>query len=229
MSDRDWRPPRVKLAGLSLPVRTVEVKRFGRIRCPEAGDLFFTRSDSWLGKAIRLMTREIGEPPSIYQHVGIVVKSAPTWADAVVVEALASGVVERRFGDGYDLTAKRVEVWRYHDTKTRRLAAFKARKRIGQNYGYLKLLLHAGDWLVSRGRFRLLRRLGKVDRWPICSYLAAVAYKRADQEVRAASKVQRSPFWRGFNPETMTPDDLHDAVTRSALWRVVRPAGSVTP
>ena len=226
-----------KLAPYIPPAR--ELERFGRIARPEPGDVILTRGRSWISRAIRLMTRERSEPPTVVNHAGMVVKAAATWASCEVVEALGAGVTRRKLGDGYNLQRDRVQVWRYcGPSEGLAFAAAKlAERRVGQRYGYVKLLLHAGDWLVTRGRFKLFRRLGRVDRWPICSYLVAVAFEEARtfQDLENPEWLNGDtkddfppspPMWPGFNSYAMTPDDLHDVVTGSPDWTLVRPGGS---
>src|SRR5262245_43542628 len=76
--------------------RRAGADRLGRRRSMdvqlEPGDIFFSRSNRFLGKAIRFFTRRIGESRTKVNHVGIVVQGG-TPNQAVVVEALRT--VER--------------------------------------------------------------------------------------------------------------------------------------
>lgn len=186
----------------------------------EPGDVMLTRGSSWLSKAIRFLTREPGEAPTLVNHAGIIVAGRPRWGDCRSVEALGNGVRLRELKDGYDLSQGGVQVWRHRNGELAAQAAGQALKRVGQTYGYLKLLLHAGDWLLTRNRFRVFRRVARVDRWPICSYLVADAFDDSRKALGVAD------VWPGFNPKEMTPDDIYDIVTHSPDWTLVRPHGS---
>jgi len=176
---------------------------------PSSGDVILVQGAGWVSGAIRRMTRERGEPPTIYSHVAIVI--APplvgkgVWS-TTIVEALAKGVVVR------DLAAyrrKHFVVWRNRDPAVAGRAAQYALMREGERYGYTKLALHLLDWALLRNRWRVFRRLGFVDRWPICSYLVADAYRAAGQPFPVPVKA-------------CTPDDIADHIHASGdWWRVI--------
>lgn len=185
------------------------------------GDVVLTRGTSWVARAIRTMTRERNEAPTLVNHAAIVTEPRDTWGETVVVEAIGKGVVQRKLADGYDLSQPGVQVWRHRNPDIGKLAAIRARLQIGRKYGYLKLLAHAADWLILRGRFRVFRRIVRLDRWPICSYLVAEAYHEA-------ANVLGIDVWPGFVAQEMTPDDIFDTVTVRKPWYCVRPRWSVT-
>lgn len=164
----------------------------------QAGDTFFTRSSSLLGKAIRWAETDPGEEPTWANHTGVVVESG--WIggtllpQAVVIEALwktrrgplrTNGVDVRVFSPVPALNA---------EDRIRFLTA--ANAHVGDTYGWWKLLFHLADRAVFRGN-KVLSRLLRVDKRPICSYLAA----------KVNATVYRS---FGMKPETATPDEMMD-------------------
>lgn len=170
-----------------------------------AGDIVLTRSPSWLGKAIRVLTREPGESKTIYNHVGLIVNDAYSVDHAVIVEALGRGVKQRVFAKAYPKDGPiRVAVYRHQDAGLGNRAASFIVHQVGQRYGYLKLLFHAADRVVFAGKLRVFRRLGMVARWPICSMLVAGAYREAGYS-----------FGR---PASVQPDDIADIVEASDQW-----------
>ena len=53
------------------------------------------------------------------------------------------------------------------------------------------------------------RRLGRLDRYPICSWLVAHSYKKAGKHF-------------GFSARAASPDDIWDFVTDSAHYTCIR-------
>ena len=174
------------------------------------GDIVLTRGRGRLSRAIRFFTRRIGESRTKVNHVGIVSGYGPL-REAMVVEALHTvrlHTLPRRYGDG----RSDVAVYRAALTERERAAiAYSARSYVGRQYGYLKLILHLCDWLLQ-GAY-VFRRLGRMDRYPICSWLVAHCY----------AKVGRS---FGVPPGAASPDDIWDCVTeRSHDYTCIRPLG----
>ena len=159
------------------------------------GDIVFERSESWIGKAIRWFSRRPGEPATWANHVGLIFK--PGW----IIEALWSVVVSRfQPGPIY-------EVWRNKDLPAiqRDAVADWALLYKGRKYGVLKIAAHALDAFVTKLRGEetyLARRLCRMDRYPICSWLVAWSYLKG-----AGLKF-------GVEPEFAGPDDIHDFVKR---------------
>ena len=160
----------------------------------EPCDIFFSRSKSILGWLIRKTTQERGEAKTWANHTGIVVKAGDL-RQAVVVEALTR-VFRRTFypayGKGPDWEVYRpltLEAWEQCRIVER------AETYVGRTYGYLKILAHAGDWLL--GNARVFRRLCKIDRYPICSYLVAHCFQVVDKTF-------------GVPSDMATPDDMMD-------------------
>ncbi len=151
-------------------------------------DLVFFRGSGFLPKAIRIFTRAIGESRSEVNHVGII---AP---DGDLIESLHT-TIKRPFNPFEAFAVYRLE----GITDDQRLAiAQTAMSYIGRRYGYAKILAHLGDWILG-DRF-VFRRLCRMDRYPICSWVAAWSY----------FKVIGYEF--GTPPEAASPDSMWDHI-----------------
>ena len=176
-------------------------------------DIVLTRGRGLVSRLIRLCTRRIGESRTKVNHVGVVVQRG-LLRDAVIVEAL-SRVVEHRLAEQYGDGRSDVAVYRCRPlTELQRLAvAEAARDYVGRRYGYLKIALHSLDWLLQ-GAY-VFRRLGRMDRYPICSWLVAHVYARVYLP-------ERQSF--GVKPGAATPDDIWDHISSCPNeWECVRP------
>lgn len=161
----------------------------------EPCDIFFTRSHSWLGWMIRTCTRAPGESRTWAQHVGMIA-GAGEGMDAIAIEALTT--VERhplrdQYGDGKTELIVYRPINLTEDQRNKIIA--RANGYVGDRYGYSKIVLHLLDWCLG-GR-NVFRRLGRVDRWPICSFLVARCFQAADLTF-------------GIEDEAASPDDLWD-------------------
>lgn len=162
-----------------------------------AGDVFFTRSNSLLGKLIRWAETDPGEEPTWANHTGVVVEDG--WIggynpQAVVVEALwktrrgplkVNGIDVRVFGPIPNLTPEELDAFRAE-----------AATYVGDTYGWWKLLFHLADRAIFKGR-KVLSKTLYVDKRPICSYLAA--------KVGAVVGLTY-----GMDPAAATPDEMLD-------------------
>lgn len=172
-------------------------------------DLFFTREPgSLLSMAILWATREEGEAPTEASHVGAIVTTGEL-QEVECIEALrrvkVHGLWDRYHGRGSELT-----IYRPVNLSARQQVRILDRlhSRVGQRYGYAKLLLHLlrkltgdPDWL----------RLSFLDRWPICSYLTAVEF-------------EREGLTFGVEGRMATPDDMLDfCQAHPDKYRLVRP------
>lgn len=164
----------------------------------EPGDIVLTRGRGFVSRAIRFFTRRIGESRTKVNHVGLVVEGGP-FGRAVIVEALRA-VERHRLADAYGGADDEVAVYRAFHLSPAQLARVvaKAESYVGQRYGYGKIALHALDW-VLQGAY-VFRRLGRMDDYPICSWLVAHAYAEAGVHF-------------GVAPGAATPDDVWDHVT----------------
>jgi hypothetical protein len=188
----------------SFPQRTPAVSEI-----LEPADIFLTRGRGFLSRAIRFFSRGIGESRTMVNHVGIVVVGGET-GEAVVVEAL-SRVFRHPLAEQYGSGDDEVAVFRPLNLTPDELRAVvaKAESYVGRKYGYFKIVLHFLDWCLL-GAY-VFRRLGRMDRYPICSWLVAHAYKAAGKKFGVAAGAA-------------TPDDIWDFVTRRKdIYREIRP------
>jgi hypothetical protein len=186
------------------------------------GDLFFTRSTTFLGRAIRVFQRSRGESKSVVNHVGVMLGTV-SYRPADLFETLSVEALSRvrlgRFWRFYSADSAEVAIYR-DETLTRderqRIAQVSA-SYAGRRYGYLKLGLHLFDWGASRvvGRdVYLARRLAKMDRYPICSYLGSKGYSAVGRHF-------------GVTPSAAQPDDMwdyviaHPRINDKGKWRCV--------
>lgn len=167
------------------------------------GDIVFERSGSWIGRTIRWFSRRPGEPETWANHVGLILEPGR------MIEALWSVVISEFIpGPAY-------EVWRKRDLSSVQRTAVVDRALLykGKKYGVLKIVAHALDAFVTKLRGKetfFIRRLCRMDRYPICSWLVAWAY------------LSGAGLKFGIEPEYAGPDDIHDFVTRkgSGWFRV---------
>jgi hypothetical protein len=154
----------------------------------ETGDLMLTASAGGLGPAIRWAEQTRGEEPSLWNHVGIVVKPGfilpcpqPTWMDPVnitparVVESLWRTVEHEWYPA--QKSGQRVCIMRPAGITSLQAdrAVNRARRFVGAKYGWWKLATHLIDNKAFNGAL-VTRRLLQIDSRPICSYTVASAY-----------------------------------------------------
>ena len=145
----------------------------------DTGDIVFVSSPTLFGRLIRFFTRIRGESRTKVNHVGMIVKfGLGETARPMIVEAQARvrcHDFQRAYfmgkGDRNGLVIYRpCPRLDGHDRAELTLAVM---KYVGLPYGPLKLLLHAGDWLLGwifARDIKLFRRLG-ITPLPICSRL----------------------------------------------------------
>ena len=157
-------------------------------------DVFLTRGTSLLSKAIRFFSTTIGESRAKVNHVGIVVKEG-SLHDAIVIEALSKvkkHTLWKRYGPFKgDLVAV------YHplnltEEEVEKIVS-EAEEQVGAEYGYFKIVAHFLDWLCLGIYF--FRRFANNGKYPICSWLVAHAYSKADKNF-------------GCDPGAAEPDDI---------------------
>jgi hypothetical protein len=166
----------------------------------KAGDVFFTRGQSLLGRLIRWAQSDPGETNGVWaNHAGVVVARGELYERnaelrAVVVEAL--GRVKRH---AWVQGSNEVRVFR----PVPPLSAYQlaqlleaADAFVGDRYGWWKLLFHLVDRAAFKGQ-KVLSSLLRVDNRPICSYLAAKVFAAAGQTF-------------GMLPQAADPDEMLD-------------------
>ena len=180
----------------------------------KACDIMATRSKGRLGKLLRFFTRRIGESRTQVNHVGIIAHGG-SLEGSIVIEALST-VLHRPLWDGYGFDkAPDVVIFRPLNLTDgdRVVIRVAAEQYVGRKYGKLKLLAHLGDW-VLQGAY-VFRRLARMDKYPICSWVVAHAYASAGKD---------------FNVEAgaATPDDIWDFCTaHPEKYAVIVPLGNL--
>ena len=164
----------------------------------QPGDVFLTRGNSFISKAIRFFTRGIGEKRTKVNHVGLVVEEGDL-RTATVVEAL-SKVTEHKLWDQYGPPKQdAVAVYRATNLTPEEIQTIvaTARRQGGKKYGYRMIVAHFLDWLLL-GAY-CFRRLVRGSKYPICSWVVAHAFERAGKNF-------------GVAPGAADPDDISDFI-----------------
>jgi hypothetical protein len=138
----------------------------------ELGDIAFFKGQSWLSGAIRKFSRTKGEGPTLANHVGLIVVEG-TDRTALVVEALSKVKLQHLWPAHEHDELAVIRPLNVSEAK-RKMMGLQALRYVNRRYGYLKIVLHAMDRLLG-GRY-FFRRLGRIRKYPICSYLVADAY-----------------------------------------------------
>ena len=182
--------------------------RFGRLArqiernedpvCAKPCDIVLTQGHTFLSKAIRLLTRGVGESRTQVNHVGIVVAEGTPPAEAIIVEAVRK-VKKHSLGKGYGNGRSDVAIYRPENLtqKEKETIVNAANKYVGNSYGYTKIVLHFLDALLLG--FFVFRRLARIDRHPICSWVVARSYGTAGKHFSVAARAA-------------TPDDIWDFI-----------------
>jgi hypothetical protein len=180
-----------------------------------AGDVFFSRGTSVLGRLIRWVERDPGEEPTWANHVGVVVKAGWLVPDggaeplAQTVEALWRVEHTRWWLRHRHEKCYKVQVWRHvglSGPEARRVSDY-ALKHAGDTYGWWKLGFHLADRLLFEGDKKLSRLL-RVDDRPICSYLVAPEFEVVGVDF-------------GIPAVATDPDEMLDHRERREQWRLV--------
>ncbi len=161
-------------------------------------DVFLTKGKGSVSRAIRFFTRGIGESRTQVNHVGVVVESG-NLKTAVVVEALTR-VKRHRLWNKYGPPKKdSVAIYRSKNLSQDEIEAIvaAAKSYVGRRYGYFKIFVHLVDWILL-GAY-VFRRLARMDRYPICSWLVAHAFGKAGKHF-------------GVEPGAAAPDDIWDFI-----------------
>ncbi len=181
-------------------------------------DIFLVRGTGLISRLIRFFSRGIGESRTMVNHTGIVVAGGDL-QQAVIVEAVRF-VRRRRLWEGYGSGDDEVAIYRplnlTEDEAVKIVAA--AESYVGRDYGYLMIAAHVLDWFFFHAY--LFRRLIRSDNYPICSWVVASAYSKADKNF-------------GVAPGEAEPDDIWDFVMKNSdkyqqIRPLVRLAGPLT-
>jgi hypothetical protein len=164
-------------------------------------DIFLTRGNSLLSKAIRYFTRTIGENRTKVNHVGLVVGDG-LLNMSIVIEAL-SRVKKHKLWEQYG-PFKKVSVAIYRPINLTadeiKIIIKEAEEQVGKRYGYLKIIAHFLDWILL-GAY-MFRRLTNSGDYPICSWLVAHAYSKVNKNF-------------GVDPGAANPDDICDFIEQN--------------
>ncbi len=166
----------------------------------EPCDIFLTKGDSFVSKAIRFFSRSFGEKRTEVNHVGIIVESGSVHS-AIAVEAL-SKVKRHPLGRYGNKPKTEVAVFRPINLTDEEKAAVvaKAESYVDRPYGWPKIVTHLLDWGLN-GAY-VFRRLTNKDDYPICSWVVAFAYLAAGKDF-------------GVKAGAANPDDIWDFVRRN--------------
>jgi hypothetical protein len=162
-------------------------------------DIFLTHGTSWISKAIRFFSTHIGEKRTKVNHVGVVVEPGDI-KTCVVVEAL-SKVKEHALWLQYGpKNNDKVAIYRPINLTGEEIKTIViyAKDQVGRKYGIWKIAMHLLDWILQ-GAY-VFRRLTKNGKYPICSWLVAHAFKKADKHFDIEAGAAQ-------------PDDIWDFVT----------------
>lgn len=180
----------------------------------QPADIFLTRGNSLISKAIRFFSRSIGESRTKVNHVGVVV-SEGTLQDAVVVEALSTVKKHTLWKQYGPLSGDLVAIYRPLNLTNDeiKIIVAEAEQEVGRKYGYLKIVAHLLDWIFLGIYF--FRRFTNNGIYPICSWLVAHAYSKAGKHF-------------GCDPGAAEPDDIWDFVTGNTdKYKEIYPLRSV--
>lgn len=86
------------------------------------------------------------------------------------------------------------------------MVAQKARGYEGRKYGWGKIAAHLGDWMLG-GRY-VWRRLARMDKYPICSWVVASSYGEVGENF-------------GVKVGEASPDDIWDWCLKRGEWKMI--------
>jgi hypothetical protein len=177
----------------------------------EPGDIFLTRGCGCISKAIRYITRSVGEKQTKVNHVGLVVQRGDI-KSAIVVEAL-SKVMRHTLWSQYGGPPKKdfVAVYRATNLTAEQVKDIvaEAGKHVGKKYGTYMIVAHFFDWLLLGVYF--FRRLIPGNKYPICSWVVADAFANAGKDF-------------GVEVGMATPDDIWDFIEKNpAKYKEIYP------
>ncbi len=177
----------------------------------EAGDIVLVRSPGPFGWLIRRFTQLSGERRTKVNHVGVMVDGQN------IVEA-QSRTRKWDLRWRYAGRSNHIAIYRWKGLAAQEQAtvAAKAEEYVGRKYGWFKILAHALDRYFN-GIF-LFRRLALQDKYPICSWVVAYAYKKIGRDF-------------GVPPNGADPDHIWDYCVEEATasqFECLFPLGTLT-
>lgn len=161
------------------------------------GDVVLTKG-MWI---IRWGTQHTGEGKTLFAHAGI------GYDESVFIEAKWR-VVKTPWSS---LPDRGGQVWRYipFTDEQRKAIADKAADYLGRKYGWWKIVLQGIDCILGKllcTDVYLMRRLGFMDKYPICNWVTSFSYKKAVS------------YLFGKPANVVNPDDIGDHVMKTEGW-----------
>lgn len=143
----------------------------------KAGDIFATKGNGWISKAIRFCSKKIGESRTEVNHVGLIHTPGTPPCTSVGIEALHR-VKQHTLLDQYQNKDTDIYILRPKNLDRDQLTGILnvAQSHVGKKYGYVKIGLHLLDWALL-GAY-VFRRFGRMKNYPICSWLVDDAYRK---------------------------------------------------
>lgn len=155
------------------------------------GDIIGVHGKGLFSWGIMWAEKSFKEKASRISHVGVITEEGD-WDIALITEALYH-VVERPV-TAYE--GKQIIIWRpILIDSGKDIIAKKAKSYIGRDYGYAKIAAHFLDSLCNG--IYLFRRLCKMDKYPICSWVVAHSYSAVGMSF-------------GIADNAAQPDDIDD-------------------
>jgi hypothetical protein len=191
----------------------------------QVGDVFVTQGTGLLAALILKFQTEKNEKPSVVNHTGFIVSNGEL-PNAILVEAnhkIRKGTFEEFYGPNAHKT--QVAVFRRRDITSEQKAFIRAEanRHVGETYGYIKILGHAGDYYLSKlfkRRVTLFRSVFRAKSIPICSYFvgdigAKLKWTFKNRPVR---ELQPDDVWDECTENT----DEWECVQKLTLYMYVR-------
>ncbi len=178
------------------------------------GDVVLTRGKGFLASAIRFFTRRVGEKRTKVNHVGVVVKEG-SLTTCCIVEALKKVCYHKLWKQYGPPSRSSVAIYRPVNLTEEEINIIvnEALEQVGKTYGYFKILAHLLDWSLFGVYF--FRRLFRNNKYPICSWLVAHAFSKADKHF-------------GVEPGAAQPDDIWDFIQDNQdKYVVIYPLSSI--
>lgn len=138
-------------------------------------DIFFSRGNKLISKAIRFFERSEKDPHIYVDHTGLFVESEIPINKAVCIEARVK-VYRHNFWKHYYTKKDKVAIYRplnltLHEKE---IILLKAQSYVGLSYGYIKIAAHFLDYFF--GGKNIFRRFLSSDEHPICSWVVAQSF-----------------------------------------------------
>lgn len=153
----------------------------------QPGDILAIRGNGFLGRAILRLT------DAAVSHVGVIITASSPLENSLVIEALAR-VRTRVLSESIARATKAWVLSPLNATaEQRQLILERALTFSAHDYGYADLVLQLTDALTHGTWFTDHLTFGLLNQWPICSYVAGVAYQSAGLTFGKINDVSLTP------------------------------------